>query len=260
MTNNSIKAIAFDFGNTLCPWDEEQYWSVTRMALTRMCALVPGKDMESMLEVFCRVRNEDSSVNLPQSLENDLAGIYQKTAVEVCGNPLSSADLANLLDTHVKAFVAVCRPPEGLHEFLARLSKKYRLALLSNYPLPDAIRLSLVKFGVEKLFNPVIVSGDLGIIKPHRMIFDKLLADLNLPAEQVLFVGDDWVADVIGSSASGMRCVQIANHHAGNKREGVFGTYIRQAVHRPEFGTWRDAKPLAVLNSVLDLEGWLEKA
>ena len=257
---NNIKAIAFDFGNTLCPWDEEQYWEVTRTALNHMCAHAPGKSLESVTEVFSRVRNEDSSINLPQSLENDLPGIYQKTATEVCGRPLSSADLADLVDTHVKAFVGVCRPPDGLQEFLIRLSKKYRLALLSNYPLPDAIRLSLIKFGVEKLFNPIIVSGDLGFIKPHRMIFDKLLTDLDLPPEKVLFVGDDWVADVVGASASGIPCIQIKNHHMSNKLEGVFGTYIRQAVYRPEFSAWREAKPLAVLNSVLDLEGWLEKA
>lgn len=252
-------AIAFDFGNTLCPWDEEQYWQVTRTALSHMCTHMPGKDMDSILEVFSRVRNEDSSVNLPQSLENDLPGIYQRTASEVCGRPLSSAELSDLVDTHVKAFVGVCEPPAGLQEFLGRLSKKYRLALVSNYPLSDAIRLSLAKFGVDKFFNPTIVSGDLGIIKPHRMIFDKLLADLNLPPDQVLFVGDDWVADVVGASASGMHSIQIANHHGSNKLEGVFGYYIRQAVYRPEFGPWREAKPLAILNSVFDLEEWLEK-
>jgi len=254
------KAIAFDFGNTLCPWDEEQYWEVTRTALSHMCARIPGKDLDAVLDTFSRYRNEDSSINLPQSLENDLPGIYQKTATEMCGKPLSSADLADLVDAHVKAFVGVCNAPKGLKEFLARLSSKYRLALLSNYPLPDAIRLSLVKFDVEKLFKPILVSGDLGIIKPHRMIFEKLLADLSLPAEEVLFVGDDWVADIIGASASGMSCIQIKNHHTSNKLEGVFGTYIRQAVYRPEFSAWREAKPLAVLNSVLDLEGWLEKA
>lgn len=257
---NNIKAIAFDFGNTLCPWDEEQYWAVTRIALTHMCERMPGTDMDAVLEVFSKVRNEDSAINLPQSLENDLPGIYQKTAAEVCGKPLSSADLSNLVDTHIKAFVGVCHPPKGLKEFLTRLSSKYRLALLSNYPLPDAIRLSLIEFGVDKLLDPVIVSGDVGIIKPHRMIFDKLLADLDLPAEQVLFVGDDWVADIMGASASGMPSIQIANHHGKGKLEGVFGHYIRQAVYRPEFSPWREAKPLAVLNSVLDLEGWLDKA
>ena len=256
---NNIKAIAFDFGNTLCPWDEQQYWEVTRIALGHMCKLMPDKDLESVIEVFARMRNEDSAINLPQSLENDLPGIYQKTATEVCGKPLSSADLSDLVDKHVKAFVGVCHAPSGLKEFLTRLSKKYRLALLSNYPLPDAIRLSLVKFGVDQLFDPIIISGDLGIIKPHRMIFEKLLAELNLPPEQVLFVGDDLVADIVGASAAGMPSIQIANHHGG-KLEGVFGTYIRQAVYRPEFSPWREAKPLATLNSVMDLEGWLEKS
>jgi len=221
---------------------------------------MPDKDVESVLEVFSQVRNEDSAQNLPRSLENDLPGIYQKTATEVCGRPLSSDDLSELVDTHVKAFVGVCHPPAGLREFLTRLSKKYRLALVSNYPISDAIRLSLVKLDIDKLFDPIIVSGDLGIIKPHRMIFDKLLADLDLPPEEVLFVGDDWVADIVGASASGLPCIQIRNGHMGNKLEGVFGTYIRRAVDRPEFAPWRNAKPLAVLESVLDLEGWLERA
>lgn len=253
-----IKAIAFDFGNTLCPWDAEQYWQITRIVLTQVCAHAPGVDIEKAVEAFSRIRNTDSALNLPRMAENDLPGIYAKTALEVCGRPLNKFELSSIIATHIGAFVGVCRTQDGLDSMLERLSAKYRLAVLSNYPIPDCIRQSLICMGIEKRFDVTVVSGDIGVIKPGKRIFDRLLDELDMPAENVLFVGDDWVADVVGAWAAGMPCVHIMDGHSQAKLEGVFGTYLRKALESPELAGWESAQPLAVLDSALSLESWLE--
>lgn len=255
---NSIKAIAFDFGNTLCAWDEAQYQQVTLSTVEAVCATMPGLDVESACGVFSRIRNEHCARELPRMREVDLTQILAETAKELRGAPLSDAEMHSVIEAHVKAFVGVCRSSPGLHALMERLSRRYRLAVLSNYSMSECIRLSLRELGLDRYLDKVMVSADLGVIKPSRWIFAELLNAMDLPPENVLFVGDDWVADVVGACASGMPCVQIANGGGSQILDSAFGVYLRQALESPELSCWAEAKPVAVMKSVLELEPWLE--
>jgi putative hydrolase of the HAD superfamily len=235
---DSIKAIAFDFGNTLCAWDEPQYRQVTLSTLQAICAAVPGLDVESAYGVFSRIRNEHCARELPRMHEVDLTQILAETAKELRGAPLSDSEMQGVIEAH---------------------SRRYRLAVLSNYSMSECIRLSLRELGLDKHLERIIVSADLGVIKPSRRIFAELLDAMGLPPQNVLFVGDDWVADVVGACASGMACVQIANGSVGSQvLDNVFGVYLRKALESPELSCWAEAKPVAVMKSVLELERWLE--
>jgi putative hydrolase of the HAD superfamily len=256
---DSIKAIAFDFGNTLCAWDEPQYRQVTLSTLQAICAAVPGLDVESAYGVFSRIRNEHCARELPRMHEVDLTQILAETAKELRGAPLSDSEMQGVIEAHLRAFVGACRLSPGLHALMERLSRRYRLAVLSNYSMSECIRLSLRELGLDKHLERIIVSADLGVIKPSRRIFAELLDAMGLPPQNVLFVGDDWVADVVGACASGMACVQIANGSVGSQvLDNVFGVYLRKALESPELSCWAEAKPVAVMKSVLELERWLE--
>jgi putative hydrolase of the HAD superfamily len=261
MDKTPIRAIAFDFGNTLCPWNEDQYWQITRATLDHICSYADGHGFDSAYDVLSRLRSEDSARNLPRLVENDLEGILRRTAAEIAGRPFSQAELDGVLETHRAAFAGVCHTPEGLPEMLDRLSEKYPLAVISNYSMSGCIDRSLRCMDIAEYFSPVIVSADLGIIKPSPLIFGRLCAQLGLPPEQVLFAGDDWVADVVGARSAGMPCVHVRGGGSmqAETLDRIFGTYLRQALERPELHGWREAKPLAVLHSVLELERWLEE-
>ena len=79
------------------------------------------------------------------------------------------------------------------------------MALLSNYPDGDAIRASLDDTGIAPFLEHALVSGDLGLCKPHPDVFRAVLDALALPPEAVLFVGDNWLADVQGARRAGMQ-------------------------------------------------------
>lgn len=254
----NIDAIAFDFGNTLCPWDEEQYWQVTKSTLEH---IRNGYSIDHVFKVFSRIRDKARAKNIPRLVENDLAAILGDTLKELTAQPYSKSDLDDLINNHVKAFVNVCNSPDGLNAMLNSLHNKYRLAVVSNYPIPECIRMSLRRIKIDHYFETTIVSGDLGVMKPSCRIFDKALSALSLPPEKVLFVGDDWIADIIGAWTSGMPCVHIKN---GSKQKpetniNTFGAYLEKALDLPELSGWQEAKPIAVLNSVLELGKWLEE-
>ncbi len=57
--------------------------------------------------------------------------------------------------------------------------------------------------GYERLFEPVVISSEIGAAKPQAAFFEHAVAALGLPAHQVLFV-DDVAANVEGARSVGL--------------------------------------------------------
>lgn len=59
---------------------------------------------------------------------------------------------------------------------------------------------------IDALFDPVVISGEVGLRKPHAAIYQHALERLGLPAGRVLFV-DDAEPNIIGAQALGLRAL-----------------------------------------------------
>ena len=95
--------------------------------------------------------------------------------------------------------------PETI-DVLSRLKGKYKLAVLSNGDsLPQHRKVE--KAGIEDYFDVVLVSGDIGINKPDRRIFDYLCGKLGVKNEEALMVGDVFASDILGAVNAG--CVPV---------------------------------------------------
>jgi len=90
-----------------------------------------------------------------------------------------------------------------------KISGKYKIGLLSNISR-DWMDVSLPVFKREKLFDEMILSGDINIIKPDPRIF-KLMADRFgvLPSECVMI--DDVSANIEGAKLAGMQGIVYAS-------------------------------------------------
>ena len=121
----------------------------------------------------------------------------------------------------------------GVHDLLVRLKAEgYRLAVVSNHWawLLDFLR----KEGLSGYFEAIIVSELVGVEKPNVRIMELALEQLNLPAVDCLYVGDQEM-DVLCAKRAGMDMVWIAPDHA---------------VLRADLGCREDYR----IHSVLDLE------
>ena len=123
------------------------------------------------------------------------------------GKPPEPDVLAELLDFRCRSFVNVVHAGDEVAEVLSQLKRRYRLGLLSNYPDGTAVRASLEKLGLTRFFDSIVVSGELGYVKPHPLTFDTSLRELGVPAERALFAGDHWLADIQGAKRAGMQAV-----------------------------------------------------
>jgi len=92
--------------------------------------------------------------------------------------------------------------PEVLRELKRRGIK---LALVSNTSFSArSIRGILRNVGLD-LFDVILSSSDLGLIKPQAEIFRVLKSELGLDGSQIIHVGDSCYQDVIGAMRSGLR-------------------------------------------------------
>ena len=63
--------------------------------------------------------------------------------------------------------------------------------------------------GVSNLAPFYIVSGDFGCHKPCKEVFIEASKKINLPCEEILFVGDTAETDIIGAQSVGMKTAWI---------------------------------------------------
>jgi putative hydrolase of the HAD superfamily len=78
---------------------------------------------------------------------------------------------------------------------------------VSNFDHAPTVYALLQRERLVSYFDAVVVSGELGWRKPHRLIFDTALQGLGVSAEQALFVGDNFELDVVGAARAGIAAV-----------------------------------------------------
>ena len=96
-------------------------------------------------------------------------------------------------------------PPE-LHQLLPEFrSAGYTLAVLSNRrsPFKDEMK----KLGLIDYFDAVMGAGEIGVWKPDPKTFAPLLEQFALSPEEVVYIGDNYYADIIGARNAGLKPV-----------------------------------------------------
>jgi len=84
------------------------------------------------------------------------------------------------------------------------------LALISNVGID--VRGVLDRGGMGGLFDAVILSFEVGAVKPERSIFQRALDALGVPAERALMVGDN-AHDDAGAARLGIRTLLLPRTH-----------------------------------------------
>ncbi|MCQ2603914.1 MAG: YjjG family noncanonical pyrimidine nucleotidase [Spirochaetia bacterium] len=93
----------------------------------------------------------------------------------------------------------------GAPELLQQLQGKYTLALVTN-GISKVQRGRLRNTDMEKYFNAIVVSEEVGVQKPDARYFQYCLQKLgNPPLDQILMIGDSLSSDIQGAKNSGIK-------------------------------------------------------
>jgi len=91
--------------------------------------------------------------------------------------------------------------PEVL-DVLGKLQRQFQLAVISNFD--GRLRMILEQLGISEFFPQVFLSSEIGADKPDPEIFRRALRVVDLPSDQVLYVGDDPERDWKAATAAGL--------------------------------------------------------
>ncbi len=67
----------------------------------------------------------------------------------------------------------------------------------------------VVRFGLEPLFDCIILEGEFGIGKPDRRVFDHALSELNVKPSDAWMVGDNLQWEVAAPQALGIKGIWV---------------------------------------------------
>ena len=225
-----LRAISFDFGNTLVPVGRDDL----RLVVERTTAAVADRcgpfDHAAFGVAWAQERERQFAEDVPAMREVDLTQRVARVLARMRGMPVpprderwddfaaaglsSPAEIAFAVDVYSAAFVEALRPPPEVGPLLARLAERYRLAICSNWPLAATIERFVVAAGWAPHLRAVVVSQRVGTIKPDPRIFRVAETELGVEGRAILHVGDDWAADVVGARRAGWRAAWLRDRPA----------------------------------------------
>ena len=115
------------------------------------------------------------------------------------------------LETFASQYLAglPCRPYfiDGAMDILTALHGRIKLGMITN-GLAEVQRPRLTATGIDKMFEVIVVSGEIGMMKPDYLFFDHTHALMAHPDKsRVVVVGDSLNADMKGGKEFGyMTC------------------------------------------------------
>jgi len=254
-----IRAVTFDFGNTLVPFPAGPMNEVVRATAERAADLV-GCSTDEFLRAWGEERLRQFAEDVPAGREADMDIRVARVLARLRGRPAPGTDerwddtaiasytepreVEIIRETYADAFVRNTPVPPEVGPVLERLARTYRLAVISNWPLALSIDRFLEAAGWMRNFSAVVVSQRAGVIKPRPEIFRSAAAELGVASgPAILHVGDDLGADVEGAHRVGWRTAWI--------RQKPSDSPLPMAPPAP------DARPDITIDSISDLEAAL---
>jgi FMN phosphatase YigB (HAD superfamily) len=179
----TLRAVVFDVGETIV--DETRAWSawadwlgIPRLTFLAVCGAVIARDIPDYREPFRIFRPG-----------MDLSDELRKREIAGVGDAITADDL----------YPDAAECLRTLHE------AGYRIGVVGNQPARAEAALA----GLGLPIDLVASSATWGVEKPDLRFFERIAAELALPAGEIAYVGDRLDNDVRPAASAGMRAIFI---------------------------------------------------
>lgn len=193
----NIKAVFFDFDDTL----------QSRRKAYRLYA-------QAFLDKYFPGISEEERAKKLDEMEEYVDGGYKSREeyfpelIEVW-NWDNHPDMQELYDSFNYDYGKYVSMLPGAYEMLSVLKLTgYKLGIISN-GVSVLQNTKLDTAGLREIFDITVVSGDFGVYKPDRRIFDEACRLSGYKNEECLFVGDHPINDIQGALGAGMQVVRM---------------------------------------------------
>jgi putative hydrolase of the HAD superfamily len=191
----SINAFLFDLGNVLLPID----LSLTYQAFSQLSSSFSSEEIQS------KINNEGLWLGYEAGLLTDEEFrdlLRDKLDLDCSNDEFDQAFSALLLDF-----------PPNVYSFLQELTSNFELYLLSNTSVIHSRIFLNNQLGPKGenlfgLFKKAHFSYEMGLVKPNPLIYQQVLKENNLKAEEIVFF-DDNAANIKSAITLGIDSILI---------------------------------------------------
>jgi HAD superfamily hydrolase (TIGR02253 family) len=206
-----VEALLFDFDGTLldsAAGNRDALAATCREVGARFSSLDAHQLLEANAEAWLRYWPEvEQGWALGKIDDADLSREVWRRALRACGCDDAAVARA-ACETYFRIRSRSLRLFPEVPEVLRQLQREYSLALVTN-GASETQRQTLRQLGIEKAFDAVAISGELGVAKPNPPIFEAVLRELNVKPQQAWHIGDDPVRDIEGARRTGLTTVWL---------------------------------------------------
>ena len=213
------KGLLLDIDHTLY-----DYNIVHKKSLEQLLLLTyneTSKPKSTINNAYLRARQEiNSELSETASSHNRL--LYIQRMLELLN--INSMNLAlKIYDAYWDTFLNTMEPYDGAIDFLDSCIGM-RICLVTDLTAHIQHR-KIEKLALYKYATHLVTSEEAGREKPHPYMFLLALKKLNLKAEDVCMIGDNYKKDILGASALGIKSFWL---NKDNKKESIDSELIQE--------------------------------
>lgn len=198
-----IKAVIFDLDDTLydCkPLDKKAKENVEKFTCRKL-----GISKEQYQEAYQFGRRETKK-RLADAGSGHNRLLYCQKTLEYLGIPPIPLSLS-MYEEYWGTFFREMKLFPGVKEILCQLRENGIPVMICTDLTAHIQHRKIEALGIARDIRYLVSSEEAGKEKPSKEIFDLCLEKLNLPPEQIWYVGDNFERDVKGALQAGMKAV-----------------------------------------------------
>lgn len=200
MQNNGITDVFFDLDHTLWDFDKNSGLAFERVFRKHKIEL----PLAEFLKVYEPInldywkKYREDRVSKEQLRRGRLTETFDCFKLKF---PLETID--SLAHCYIEELPIDNHLFTGAVDILDYLSANYKLHIITN-GFEEVQHLKLHNSGIKKYFSTVTTSEEVGLKKPHPVIFETALMKASVASTQSVMIGDSLEADIIGAQKAGM--------------------------------------------------------
>jgi len=107
---------------------------------------------------------------------------------------------------------------DGAKEAFNKIRANYNVGLITN-GFAETQWMKIGQFGFEEMVSQIVISEEVGVMKPHPKIFNHSTALVGLDRSEILYVGDSLSSDVKGGKAAGWKVAWYVSNPDKEEKE-----------------------------------------
>jgi len=196
-----FQVILFDLYDTLVWLDVER----SNRRRREMAAHL-GVSLESFMQTWRRSVNDRMMGKGGKQADHFAAALVQ---MGIQPDPTLLADLLAIERQRLEESVHLY--PSTVPVLTRLATEGYRLGLLSN--ISDGAAIPITHLGLDRLFHDMILSHEVGILKPDPAIFQLACRRFNATPRETMFVADGGFGELDTAHQLGIYSVMVEQHH-----------------------------------------------